>query len=631
MRPGCPRCRPTWGRRLSVGSAAPAQTATAEGGDGGLSPMVKAYIAVLGALGLAVLGLTVSLDPRPWTHVLLWAGFVIVIAVDHGGFSVPLLHIRENERLGIEEAFVLTMMFLFPPSQTLIGFLLGVLGGEVLQRRPPPKVMFNLGQMSVSSGLGIAVAYSLGAPSVSRPWSILMAALGAGVFFVLNTAAVVVLFSMLEGTSFWSVIRDRSNIPRLSWLGSISLGLLTGIATESTDAGLLIGLVCAVVLETVLGQERAASRDRERMSHLLETSRSIYSSFESENVAEAVTGAVRSMLHCDRARLGPAGPSRDELGAPVLLDDGESSWLVAADPLEDDGFDKRDEQLLQTLAAICSTALTNAALFRQVEIERTKLKESQAELLESQKMEAIGRLAGGVAHDFNNMLAVILASADIIASDIGGDHSSHDDVEEIRRTVSRASELVMQLLTFARKESTHPVPIDLEHLVTGLDKMLRRVLGEDIDYEVTVDSELHMVILDPVHAEQIVMNLIVNARDAVEGGGRVHVDLANFQVLEGDSPDLSPGDYVKLTVADTGRGMDQETMRKAFEPFFTTKREGHGNGLGLSTIYGIVERSGGTVRLDSRPGQGSTITIYLPAAGPDAHEAITPSATAAGT
>lgn len=589
----------------------------------GLGRRVVTYIAAIDLLAAAVLLGAIALDDRPWVSPWLWLGFIFLQAIDHGGFSVPLLHIRQTERLGIEEAFMLMMLFLFPPTQILIGFVAAVALGEVPRRKGTPKILFNMGQMTVAAGAAIWIAYALGPPTVDRPWTILMSALGAAAFFIINTSTLAALFSLLEQRSFWNIINDRSSLPIVSWLGSTSIGLLSGIAAQSSEVGLLIGVVCARVLEIVLSSERGAQLDRERMRALLETSRSIYSSFDRDSVAHSVTHAVRVLLRCDEARLGPEPPSEKELGSVVAVVDQDQVWLVAAKPLEDGRFESKDALILETLAAICSTALTNATLFKQVEAERRKLEESQAELLQSQKLEAVGRLAGGVAHDFNNMLAVILANVEILAADLGDDHAGQEDLAEVQRTVHRASELVSQLLTFARAEPTNPRTVDLSLLVVNLDKMLRRVLGDGVEYQVEITPDLATVTLDPVHAEQIIMNLIVNARDAVDTFGVVSLSLSNRTIAPGEHPELPPGDYVQLVVSDTGHGMDAETIDHVFEPFFTTKEVGRGTGLGLSTIYGIVERAGGRVEVASEVGKGTSVTVHLPVAG-DTAEVPTP-------
>jgi two-component system, cell cycle sensor histidine kinase and response regulator CckA len=244
--------------------------------------------------------------------------------------------------------------------------------------------------------------------------------------------------------------------------------------------------------------------------------------------------------------------------------------------------------------------------------ERSLLEER---LRQSQKMEAVGRLAGGVAHDFNNLLTVITGYGYMLLDEIGTAESPRASVEEILRTVERASALTSQLLTFSRHQVAQPVVLDLTSAVAKMDRMLRRVIGEDIELVAELSSQLGKVRADPAQIEQVILNLVVNARDAMPAGGRIAIRTANLEIRPEDAlahPAVSPGHYVLLSVADTGQGMDDDTKAHMFEPFFTTKEHGKGTGLGMSTVYAIVKRNAGEILVSSQPGHGATISIYLP-------------------
>jgi PAS domain S-box-containing protein len=239
----------------------------------------------------------------------------------------------------------------------------------------------------------------------------------------------------------------------------------------------------------------------------------------------------------------------------------------------------------------------------------------EAQLFQAQKLEAIGQLAGSLAHDFNNMLVVISGCAELATAELEPDNPARHELSEILRAATRATGLTRQLLTFARRQFSAPEPLQLNDLIAELDRMLRRLFRENISLVSSLAPDLWTIWADRGQIEQVLVNLTVNARDAMPNGGHLAITTANVAIdgMAGDSNlGLAPGSYVLLSLADSGVGMTEEVQRHAFEPFFTTKAPGQGTGLGLATCYGIVRQHGGSIHLSSQSGQGTTVSVYLP-------------------
>ena len=253
----------------------------------------------------------------------------------------------------------------------------------------------------------------------------------------------------------------------------------------------------------------------------------------------------------------------------------------------------------------------------------TEQRQLEEQLRQSQKLEAIGRLAGGVAHDFNNMLTAIGGYTALALEHAQSGSALHGDLEEIRKATDRAAMLTRQLLAFSRKQVLMPELLNLNGVVLELESMLRPLIGEDVELTTQLDPALGPIEADPGQLHQVVMNLVVNARDAMPGGGAITIVTANAEIGENDDA-IEPGRYVTLTVRDNGQGIDESTLRQIFEPFFTTKDAGKGTGLGLATVYGIVKQSGGYVAVESELGVGSAFTIYLRRADGVVQEVVEP-------
>ncbi|HEV2172840.1 MAG TPA: response regulator [Nitrospira sp.] len=299
---------------------------------------------------------------------------------------------------------------------------------------------------------------------------------------------------------------------------------------------------------------------------------------------------------------------------------------LAIDAMHQGATDYVLKQRLGRLVPSVQRALRERDERRERKKAEEALIQSEKQFRQAQKMEAVGRLAGGIAHDFNNLLTVIMGYSHVIATELGRHHPLHSKIEETQKAGERAAMLVRQLLTFSRKQPLEPKNLSLNNVVANLESMLQRLIGSDIRLVITLDPSNSQVRADQAQLEQVLMNLVVNARDAMTKGGTLTIETAQVELAK--SPlyhvePLPPGPYVKLSVGDTGSGMDRDTQAHIFEPFFTTKEEGKGSGLGLSTVFGIVTQSGGGIDVTSRVGHGTRFDIFFPRAAADRQTAFT--------
>jgi PAS domain S-box-containing protein len=392
----------------------------------------------------------------------------------------------------------------------------------------------------------------------------------------------------------------------------MTFGRRTGRVVLATD-----------VTETLRAQEELRTMS-ERLKALVDASPVAIVGFEADGTVQSWNRAAERMFGWREAEvMGKRFPGGSGGQASAVLsgaDGGDSLRGVLA------VAEQRDGTSLDV--SISSAPLRNSrgeivgfvGVFEDVtDRRRTELalRTSEEQLRHAQKMEAIGRLAGGVAHDFNNILTAIQSYAEFLALELGADAPCRDDIREIQKAADRAAQLTHQLLAFSRKQVLRPEAIDLNAIVTETERMLRRVIGEDIELVTRLDPGLDLLQGDAGQLSQVLLNLAINARDAMPEGGRLLIEtmMVNLDAEYADSHQgAAAGPHVLLTVSDTGIGMDSETKTRIFEPFFTTKEHGKGTGLGLSMVYGFVRQSGGSIWVYSELGEGTTFKIYLPRA-----------------
>ena len=415
--------------------------------------------------------------------------------------------------------------------------------------------------------------------------------------------------------------------PSIDWLGvplTIGDNTIGVLAAQSYTEGVRYGETDKSILQFVSTQV-AMAIDRKRGEERLKDSETRYRLlFESNPEAMWVYDPeTLRFLAVNEAAVRHYGYSREEFLALTIRDirpPEEHERLEAA--LKDAATGatthvdarhrKKDGTVIQVEVSADSIEFGGRPARLVLAKDVTGRRRLEEQLRQAQKMEAVGQLAGGVAHDFNNLLTAILGYCQLLLQQLPPDAPAREDVFEIRRAGERAASLTQQLLAFSRKQVLQAQVLDVNVVVADMEKMLRRVIGEDIDFVTVLRHGVGRVKADPGQLEQVIINLAVNSRDAMPQGGRLTIETTNAVVDEAGGPGQVPGRYVLISITDTGTGMDAETKSHLFEPFFTTKPVGKGTGLGLATVYGIVKQFGGYIWVDSEPQRGTTFRIYLP-------------------
>ena len=636
------------------------------------------YVVALLAAGSAMVTGSFATGSHTYTdNTWMWIGLTILFGVTE---FIALSFYDDRVRWGLSsgEAILLPMMVILSPGQVIVGAALGVAGARLKEfPRAPVKELFNVGEYSVAAGVATWL-WHLGSDGSFTPQNALIAA-GAILAFTAMTHVLVALGFQLAGRgSFFDSVKTAAPELALNVGGNVTLGLFFWAALMTSHWTLLLFPLPLAVLyfgyRAMVGQ----SREKERVERLHAASQALAGAPDLAHALSGFLGAVADMASAQSARIilrsdgglvwsgvgagettatlepieeGPLvlvleelrrdptplriGNSKDAhrlatsligtnvIAVPIVIEEKVTGCLVVQGRVGADEFGEGDARLLEALANEVALAIESRRLHQQ-RIQAEEEKETlQNQLHQAQKLETVGRLAGGIAHDFNNLLSVMLNYSRFVEESVKDNPEVIDDVREIKAAAERAAALTRQLLIFSRREIPAPQIVSLNDVVSGVERLLRRSIGEDIALTVQLEANLRPVRIDTGQMEQVLLNLAINARDAMEGGGSLVIDTSGATITEDSAKKvvgLPPGEYIRLRVTDTGSGMTQAIQDRIFEPFFTTKSKEVGTGLGLATVYGIVQQSKGHISVHSEIGLGTSFAIHLPAS----EETVTP-------
>jgi len=588
-----------------------------------LPPRARAFILAIIALGTAVF---CALLPRAALTPVLPLLLLTLLSALTAAFKVQF-SIASGSNMSVSYVVDIASLILRGPEATmLVGAASGWSQTTLNAKTPNPlyRTLFNMAILVLTVEAAGQVYQRLGGtrtPALGTQVIVPLAAMAFTYFFV-NTIPIAIAIALTTNQNAWRIWRTDFAPSAPSYvIGAAAAAAVVSVAERS---GYWITLLLAAApLYLTYKLYRAGAESEARQGAILEAAHDAIITMDARlDIREFNPAAERMFGH---ARLDILGrsiamllPSHDSArrlselaeyfrsgGGPLAGRQTEMAGLKA------DGSEFPIELSVARVGADARAVVTG---FVRDITERRALEE---QLRQSQKLEAIGRLAGGVAHDFNNILMSIMGAADLLLMQVDRDNPVREEAVEIKRSVDRGAGLTRQLLAFSRRQATRPRLVALADVIRGMETMLRRLMGPEIELAMATGEQPVHLVADTGQIEQVVLNLVVNARDAMPEGGRIAVGVDQVALDEARAAafaDGRPGDYARLTVSDTGTGMDEQTRAKVFEPFFTTKAQGKGTGLGLSIVYGIVKQNRGYITVASEPGRGATFVVYLPAA-----------------
>ncbi len=592
-----------------------------------LAPGARAYITGVIALGAATFGL-ILFHGAALFPILLQLLFLVLLSSLTSTFKLHF-PIASGSNMSVSYVVDIAALILYGPHAAMVVGAISAWSQSTLNaktRNPLYRTLFNVACLVITVQAAGQVYLRLGGtPAVNLNTIWVPMAATAATFFLVNTVPIAIAIGLTTGQKAWPIWRNDFASSGPSYLIGAGVAVIV-VALTKTSGYWPVLLLTSAPLYLAYKVYRAGVESEARQGAILEAAHDAIITMDQQlNIREFNPAAEKMFGHTRTHMLGRnvelliPPPHRAAPLAAITQYIKSGDGPLAGRQLDmtavrADGTELPVELTVARVSGDSRAAITG--FIRDV-TERRALEE---QLRQSQKLEAIGRLAGGVAHDFNNILMSIMGSADLMLLQMAPNDPARDEVNEIKESVRRGAALPRQLLAFSRRQATRSSLFDLGEAIAGMETMLRRLIGPEIEFEIIRASSPTLVIADLPQIEQVVLNLVVNARDAMPDGGRLVVTIDDVEIVEIDQPTAlaqvegHAGHYARVSVADTGTGIDEKMRARLFEPFFSTKDQGKGTGLGLSIVYGIVRQSGGYVSVVSEPGHGATFFIFLPTA-----------------
>jgi PAS domain S-box-containing protein len=587
-----------------------------------LPPRGRWYIVAVIALG--ALTLAVLLPRATFTPILPFV-FLVLLSALTSAFKIQF-PIASGSNMSVSYVVDIASLILRGPHAAMI---VGAASGwsqtnlNAKTTNPLHRTLFNISILVLTVQASGQVYQRLGGSAHQDPAMAVMPLAGMALtYFFVNTIPIAIAIALTTRQSAWRIWKSDFAPSAPSYLlGAVAAAVVIAV-TESSGYRLTL-LLTAAPLYLTYKMYRAGVASEARQGAILEAAHDAIITMDQHLNIREFNPAAEQMFGYERMNilgrnvelLLPAATRAGTLDSlTTYMTSGEGP--LARRRLELTGL-RSDGTEFPVELTVARMGADNKSLMTGFVRDITEQRALEEQLRQSQKLEAIGRLAGGVAHDFNNILMSIMGAADLLLMQLTGDHpAARDEASEIKQSVERGAGLTRQLLAFSRRQKTRPRLFALDAVVGGMDTMLRRLIGPEIELVIVRGAEPTTVMADSGQLEQVVLNLVINARDAMPEGGRITVRVDEIDLDETGVmafAEARPGRYARLSVSDTGTGIDEATRGKLFEPFFTTKEQGKGTGLGLSIVYGIVKQSGGHISVASEPGRGAMFLIYLPA------------------